>query len=68
MKSLLIVPLTLLFLIPLKIRASSNYQTNTACESFAQGNLDALKTLEALELNIDDYSIGINNTAKLFCA
>jgi hypothetical protein len=32
------------------------------------GKIDPLKTLEALNLNIKDYSIGVTNTAKIFCA
>ena len=40
----------------------------SVCESFSNGKIDAFKTLEALDLDIDDYSIGINNTAKIICA
>ena len=47
--------------------ASKSFQMNIVCESFAAGEIDAIKTLEALDLNINDYSIGVNNTAKIFC-
>ena len=62
------LPLFLCFSFFTKTQSSSAYQTNSVCESFAVGEIDALQTLEALDLNIDDYSIGINNTAKIFCA
>jgi len=68
MKLLLVLPISLCFLIPTISKASRTYQVNSVCESFAAGKIDALKTLEALNLNIDDYSIGINNTVKIFCA
>ena len=67
MKSLLVLPLFLCLLFPIKTKASSSYSADSVCESFADGNIDALKTLEALDLNIHDYSIGVNNTAKIFC-
>ena len=50
------------------MQASRTYQVSSVCESFSAGKIDALKTLEALDLKIEDYSIGINNTAKIFCA
>ena len=68
MKLLLILPISFCFLFPTKIQASRIDQVSFVCESFASGKIDALKTLEALNLNIDDYSIGLNNTAKIFCA
>ena len=68
MKLLLVLPISLCFLIPSITKVSRTYQVNVVCESFAAGKIDALKTLEALNLNIDDYSIGINNTVKIFCA
>ena len=68
MKSLLVLPISLCFLFPTKMQALTNYQVSSFCESYAAGKIDALKTLEALELNIEDYSIGVNNTAKIFCA
>ena len=55
------------FLFPIKTQTSRTEQVSSVCESFATGKIDALKTLEALDLNIDDYSIGVNNAAKLFC-
>ena len=50
------------------MEASRTNLVNSVCESFAAGQIDALKTLEILDLNIDDYSIGVNNAAKIFCA
>tara|TARA_Y100001968_G_scaffold300289_1_gene311598 strand:- start:984 stop:1136 length:153 start_codon:yes stop_codon:yes gene_type:complete len=50
------------------MQASRTYKLNSVCERFAAGKIDALKTLEVLELKIEDYSIGLNNTAKIFCA
>jgi len=68
MKLLFILPISLCFLFPTKTQASRIHQISSVCESFAAGKIDALKTLEALDINIDDYSIGLNNTAKIFCA
>ncbi len=68
MKLLLLLPISICFLYPTKTQASRNYQVSYVCESFAAGKIDAFKTLEALDLNIDDYSIGVNNTARIFCA
>ena len=68
MKLLFVLPISLCFLITSKTQVSSTYQVISVCESFAAGKIDAIKTLEALDLNIDDYSIGVNNAAKLFCA
>ena len=67
MKLILVLPISLCFLFPIKTQASRTYQVSSICESFAAGQIDALKTLEALNLNIDDYSIGVNNAAKIFC-
>ena len=47
------------------MQASRTDQVSSVCESFAAGKIDAAKTLEALDLNIDDFSIGVNNTAKI---
>ena len=68
MKSLLVLPISFCFLFPTKMEASRTNLVNSVCESFAAGQIDALKTLEILDLNIDDYSIGVNNAAKIFCA
>ena len=68
MKLLFVLPISFCFLFPTKTQASRTNQLSSICESFAAGQIDALKTLEALDLNIDDYSIGVNNTAKIFCA
>ena len=68
MKLLFVLPLYFCFLFPTKTQTSRDYQVSSACESFAAGKIDAFKTLDALDLNIDDYSIGVNNTARIFCA
>ena len=48
--------------------SSTSSKESDACKSFTAGKIDAYKTLEILELDIDDYSIGVNNTAKIFCS
>ena len=68
MKLTLVLPLTLFILSPIKIQASKIYKVNSVCESFVAGKIDAFKTLEALDINIEDYSIGVNNSAKILCA
>ncbi len=68
MKLLLVLQIFLSLLIPTKTQASRNYQVISICESFAAGQIDAYKTLEALDLNVYDYSIGVNNTAKILCS
>ena len=68
MKLFLVLPISLFFLFPTKTQASRTYQVSSVCESFEAGKIFALKTLEALDLNIDDYSLGVNNTAKIFCS
>ena len=68
MKLLFVLPISICFLFPTNVRASRIGHISNVCESFAAGKVDALKTLEALDLNIDDYSIGVNNAAKIFCA
>tara|TARA_Y100001968_G_C18846482_1_gene476030 strand:- start:300 stop:506 length:207 start_codon:yes stop_codon:yes gene_type:complete len=68
MKLLILLPFSLCFLIPTKIQAQKNHQIRVVCESFATGKIGALKTLEELDLEVEDYSIGINNTAKIFCS
>ena len=68
MKLLLFLPISFCFLFPTKMQASRTDQFSSVCESFAAGKTDAFKTLEVLDINIDDYSIGVNNAAKIFCA
>jgi len=68
MKLLLVLPISLYFLFPIKTQASRTSHVSSVCEGFAAGKIDAFKTLKVLDLNIDDYSIGVNNTAKIFCA
>ena len=68
MKLLLFLPISFCFLFPTKTQASRTGQVNSVCESFAAGKIDAIKTLEGLDINIDDYSIGVTNAAEIFCA
>ena len=68
MKSLLLLPIFSFSLFFTKAHASMTYEFSSVCESFTAGEIDAYKTLEALNLNVDDYSIGVNNTAKIFCS
>ena len=68
MKLLLVLPISFCFIFTIKTQESRTYQFRTVCEDFAAAKIDALKTLEALDLNIEDYSIGVNNIAKIFCA
>ena len=68
MKLIIALPLSFCFLFPIRTLATSTYKTNSVCKSFADGKLDALKTLKALKLDVQDYSIGVNNTAKIFCS
>ena len=68
MKLLLVLSISFCFLFLTKTKASRTYQVSSVCESFEAGKIDALKTLEALDLNIDGYSLGVNFTAKIFCA
>ena len=68
MKLLFVLPISFCFFFTTKTQVSIIYQVSSVCENFATGKIDALKTLEALDLNSDDYSIGVNNAAKLFCA
>ena len=68
MKFLLVLPISFCFLFPTKTQASRTDEVNSVCESFAAGKIDAAKTLKALNLNIDDFLIGVDNTAKIFCA
>ena len=68
MRLLFVLSISFFFLFPTKTKALRTDQASSVCESFTTGKIDAIKTLEALDLNIDDYSIGVNNTAKIFCA
>ena len=68
MKLQFVLQLSVCFLFPSKTHALTTNQVISVCERFAAGKINALKTLEALDLNIDDYSIGLNNTPKIFCA
>ena len=67
MKFLFVLPISFCLLFATKTQASRIDQVNSVCESFATGKIDAFNTLEALDINIEDYSIGVSNTAKIFC-
>ena len=68
MKFFFVLSIFLCFLFSIKTEASRTDQLKSVSESSSAGKIDALKTLEALELIIEDYSIWVNNTAKIFCA
>mgnify|MGYP001349262229 CR=1 FL=1 len=68
MRTYLAIPLVLMILIPISTSASNTSQVDLICKSFSAGEVDAYKTLEALTLELNDYSIGVNNTAKIFCS
>ena len=68
MKLFILLPLAFCLLQTSSAYASQNHKSNSVCDSYADGRIDALQTLEALNLNIDDYSIGVDNTARIFCA
>ena len=61
------LPILLFFLLPTKMQGSTDTKLYSVCESFTAGEIDAYKTLEDLKLDLNDYSIGVNNTAKIFC-
>ena len=60
--------IALALLIPAKTFALKTPQMTFVCKSFAEGQIDAYKTLKALNIEIDNYSIGINNIAKISCS
>ena len=68
MRLILFLPIFLGFLSTIITVISRLSQLNVVCNIFLTGEIDAFKTLDALGLDIDDYSIGVNNTAKIFCA
>ena len=68
MKLLLVSPISFCFLFSTKTKPSRTFEVSSVCESYAFGKIDGFNTLEALDINIDDYSIGVNNTAKIFCS
>ena len=68
MKSLILFSIHLTFLLPVKTFASNSNNSIDACLNFKAGQIDAHKTLEILDLDINNYSIGVNNTAKIFCS
>ena len=68
MKTLFVLSISLVFLFPAKTFAKRSNEAISACKSFASGEIDAHKTLKVLNLSVDNYSIGVNNTAKIFCS
>ena len=68
MKNLFVFSISLALLFPAKTFAKRSNEVIAACNSFVSGEIDAHKTLEVLNLNINNYSIGVNNTAKIFCS
>ncbi len=66
MKLLLVLPISFCFLFATKTQASRTDQASSVCEGFAASKIDAIKNLEGLDLNFNDYSIGVNNAAKIF--
>ena len=67
MKLVLVLPIYFCLLFPTRLQASKTYNYTYVCESFTSGKIDAIKTLKALNQNINNYSIGVNNTAKILC-
>ena len=67
MKLFLVLPISLCFLFTTKLLTSRTEYVSSVCESFKAGKIDSLKAFKALDLNIDDYSIGLSNTARVFC-
>ena len=68
MKHLIFFSITLSLLFPTKMYASKSSRVKSVCQEFAAGKIDAINTLKALDININDFSIGITNAAKIFCA
>tara|TARA_Y100001968_G_scaffold329928_1_gene380436 strand:- start:1339 stop:1503 length:165 start_codon:yes stop_codon:yes gene_type:complete len=52
---------------PYQSFAFKSTKETSACKSFEAGEIDAYQTLEALDLDLNNFSIGVNNTAKIFC-
>ena len=68
MKFYFVLPIFIFILLPIKLQASTPSKLNSVCKSFTAGELDGLEALETLEINIYDYSIGVNNAAKILCS
>ena len=67
MKLFIVLPIFFCLLFSIKSQASRTDQVSSVCQCLASSEICAFKTLEVLDLNIDDYSIGVNNAAKIFC-
>ncbi len=68
MKTLILFSISLVFFYPANTLAKRSTEAISACRSFAAGEIDAHKTLQVLNIDVNNYSIGVNNTAKIFCA
>tara|TARA_Y100001968_G_scaffold294785_1_gene301639 strand:- start:318 stop:611 length:294 start_codon:yes stop_codon:yes gene_type:complete len=68
MKLLLLLPISFCFLFSSKTKPSITFEVSSVFQSFAFDKIDAFITLEALDINIDYYSIGVTNNAKIFCS
>ncbi len=64
----LLLTVYLWFLFPKKTNAFRICPANFACENSSADDKDVFKTLGALDFKIDDYWIGVNDTAKIFSA
>ncbi len=67
MRFIFFLPISLGFLFPIKNLVSRSSHVNAFCKCFPTGEIDAYNTLDALGLDVEDYSIGINNAAKIVC-
>ena len=67
MKNFFLLTIALVYLIPTKIYASKSSKVSDICTRFYLGEIDASKTLVELDLEIEDYSIGVTNAAKIIC-
>ena len=68
MKSILVFTVSLIFLFPSKTFAKKSNEAILACKSFTAGEIDAHQTLDVLKINVNNYSIGVKNTAKILCS
>ena len=68
MKFVLTLPVILFPLLPAHSSYLDSQNKIAVCKSFSDGNLDAYTTLEVLDLDLKDYSIGVNNTVRIFCS
>ena len=67
MKTFYFLSVSFFLLTPYQSFAFKSIKETSACKSFEAGKIDAYQTLEALDLDLNNFSIGVNNTAKIFC-